>query len=145
MKGKIMKNSIILLLTVFILSCATPPQQQISDVKNKLIGEWSSVDQSGKQGSFIFYKDGNADMVIEGKPMEDENIKLIYFFDSSKEPMELDLIYVDNFNNEWVLMRGIVQFLTDNKIKIRSFFNDNRPEGFLAKDDNNTLILLKSK
>ena len=120
----------------------------MTEEANKLVGEWTGVSE-GEEGSFIFREDGTANLIIKGKSLVDEEVMekgtLLYSFDPSKIPSELDLIGIDNSGNELGRMKMILQFLTDDKIKIRTFFNDRKPKKFLAEDDEDTFILSRNK
>ena len=141
--------SVVFTCMLLLLSCATSPKRNYDDLYQKLQGTWEGTDSKGKIGALIFYNDGHVELFVDGKSFSDEVIQgkgtLMYSFDPSKDPMELDLIAVDNYNNRLGVLKMIVQFLADDKIMIRSFFNDQRPTNFSAEDVDNTMVLLRVK
>ncbi len=145
--------SFVIVFTCILLiffGCATSSNKKTEDYFQKLQGKWEGADSKNKVGSFIFYEDGRVDIILDGKSFSEEITKgigrLIYSLDSSISPMKLDIICEDNNGNELgTVMKMIVQFLPDDKIKIRTLFSDKRPEKFLEEDDANTIILSKVK
>ena len=72
------------------------------------------------------------------------NSRMKYSLNSSISPMELDIYAEDKYGDKYGKpAKMIIQFLTDNKIKIRTFFSNKRPENFLKEDDEATIILTR--
>ncbi len=125
-----------------ILSCASGDKTDTQG-KNPLIGKWEGIDRTGKPGAFHFHEDGAVILIIDGKPLGEPGGlgKLIYTADFSKRPVELDIIGIDAVGSEQGRILMIVHFLNPDRIKIRTYFNDVRPDGFKDETVDDTIIL----
>lgn len=139
------KNSILILTCAFIASCASGTKQATILNERTLIGKWEGVDRTGKPGAFHFFEDGNVVLIIDGKPLGGSDSgglgSLRFSADYQKDPIELDIIGVDSSGTEHGKILMIVKFVTDNKIKIRTFFNDTRPNNFDEETIDDTIVL----
>jgi hypothetical protein len=90
---------------------------------NKIIGEWTGIDKTGKRASFVFQNDGT------GKMFSGNNqLVFKYKFYSSKNPFWLDLDI--KLPNKQIAMKFIGQFKEDNKLELYTLFDENRPKEF---------------
>jgi hypothetical protein len=131
-------------LLVIITGCNTPSAK----TTDKIIGEWKGMDK-GMQVSFIFDKSNNAkfiqgnnvigggEFVKNGKKLE-----LKYEIDYSNKPIWLDLVvYEKGANVEMGRKKGIVRFLSDNKIEyIINFSDTSRPD---LNEKESSIVLTK--
>jgi hypothetical protein len=110
-----------------------------------LIGKWDGVDRTGKPGAFHFFEDGSIMLVIDGKSLggADSNSmgRMKYTVDYTKDPIELDIIGIDPSGVERGKILMIVKFISKDKIKIRSYFNDSRPQNFDEETIDDTILL----
>ncbi len=115
--------------------------------RHKLEGEWTGVSK-GKKETIIFQKDGTVNFIVGGKSIADK-VKgkgtLHYLIDPSKVPMELNLIVLDIYCNELGRVKMIVQFLADDKIKVKTLFGDKRPGKLFTEGDQKAMIFSKVK
>lgn len=98
--------------------------------KNKIVGEWKTEGENEK-GSFIFNKDGTIVAIDEYGKTDDMGFKsknIKYKTDFSKTPAHLDYVFFNDENEEVFRLRGIIELLSDNTIRIG--FNTNK-EGFM--------------
>ena len=128
-----------------VVSCASGTKIGAAKKANDLIGKWEGIDRTGKMGAFQFFEDGSIILIIDGRPLggPDPNSlgRLTYTADFSKDPVTLDILGVDAIGGEHGKILMIVKFLTKDKIKIRTFFNDVRPENFDDETIDDTIIL----
>ena len=129
-------KSLLIIATIFILqSCSTPNERHI--------GEWKATDK-GKTVSLILDKSNYAvfvseNQVIGGKDFQMDGFECKYEIDYSKNPILLDLvIYEQGKTQEKGRLKGIIRFITDNKIEYRGLWVD--PED---KENKNTIVLDK--
>jgi hypothetical protein len=132
------------LLFLSLLACssgATKPATR-SDV---LIGKWEGIDRTGKTGAFQFFKNGSVILIIDGKPLggPDSNGmgSLRFTVDYTKDPIEMDIIGIDPSGAERGKILMIVKFMTKDRIKIRTHFNDVRPQNFDEETIDDTILL----
>jgi hypothetical protein len=137
-------KSLLLISVIFILqSCSNPNERHI--------GEWKGIDK-GKTESLILDKSNHAilvqgNQVIGGKEFEMNGIKgeCKYEIDYSKNPIWLDLVvYEQGKSQEKVRLKGIMRFITDNKIEYRLDFTGKRFDTFDPEDKENTIVLDKT-
>lgn len=128
-------KSLLIIATIFILqSCSNPNERHI--------GEWKGTD---KGASLILDKSNHAvfvsdNQVIGGKDFQMNGFKVEckYEIDYSKNPILLDLVVYEQ-GKEKGRLKGIIRFITDNKIEYRVNFTDN----FDPEDKENTVVLDK--
>lgn len=136
---------IVLFIFFGVVSCASGTKKSEAKKANDLIGKWEGVDRTGKMGAFQFFEDGSIILIIDGKPLggNDPNSigRLTYTADFSKDPVTLDILGVDAIGGEHGKILMIVKFLTKDKIKIRTYFNDVRPENFDDETIDDTIFL----
>ena len=144
-------------LILFISSCGGTDTKTedgsttAKSVDERHIGEWKGTDNSGKLTSLILDKSNHAvlvfgNQVIGGKEFELKKIKAEckYDIDYSKNPIWLDLvIYEQGKTQELGRLKGIVRFITDNKIEYRLNFAGERFDKFDPEDKESTIVLDK--
>jgi hypothetical protein len=138
-------NSLLLIAVIFIFeSCSHPNERHI--------GEWKNIDKD-ETTSLILDKSNHAilmvnNTVLGGKGFEIKGVKteVKYEIDYSKSPIWLDLVfYVQGEFQEKGRVKGIIQFITDNKILYRISLNlpDKRFDKFDTEDKENTIVFDK--
>ena len=143
-KGKMIKQTLILILTIVIFGCSNSNQ--------KHIGEWTGSDK-GEIGSLILNKGNSAVLVIGNQVLGGDNFEingvkatLKYEIDYSKDPIWLDLvIYEEGLKQEKGKLKGIIRFLTNTKMEYRLNFDPSadRFSKFDSEDKENTIVLDK--
>ncbi|HNW28952.1 MAG TPA: hypothetical protein PKN50_10780 [Spirochaetota bacterium] len=128
------------------LACSTGTTKTgIPTPSATLVGKWEGVDRTGKPGAFHFFEDGSVILVIDGKPLggpDSSGIgRLRYNADYTKDPIELDIIGIDSNGVERGKILMIVKFISPDKIKIRTHFNDARPQNFDEETIDDTILL----
>jgi hypothetical protein len=98
------------------------------------IGVWTGTDPSGIEATVVFEEGGKGAITFDGTmhPFE-------YVIDYAKDPTWLDLIYTQE--EKPFRAKLILRFQDRNTIVWRTFYNDQRPEGFEGEDDKHTFIL----
>jgi len=127
-------------ITVLFVKC--------SDNNKRLIGEWKGSDNE-QVGSMILDNTNHAvivvgNQVMGGKDFEINGVKAEckYVVDFTKDPIWLDIvIYEVGKTEEISRMKGIVKFITDNKIEYRLNFEGDRFDKFDPEDTENTMVL----
>ncbi|OHD64502.1 MAG: hypothetical protein A2176_02595 [Spirochaetes bacterium RBG_13_51_14] len=133
------------IIALGIVSCASGAKKQDGRDKYSLVGVWEGIDRTGCLGSFHFYENGRVILVIDGRSLGGSESNglgtLRYSADYSKNPIELDIIGVDSDGIEHGRILMIVHFLSRDQIKIRTFFNEIRPENFDNENIDDTILL----
>jgi hypothetical protein len=131
-----------------LMSCKTTVKQQVEDhLKRKfdIIGKWEGIDTAGRQGLFKFESDGIATIVIGGESIGGRDYlgrgSMTFSIDYLASPITLDLIARDPHGNEKGRILTIVEFISTDTIKIRTHFNDIRPENFNDENSRDTIVL----
>jgi hypothetical protein len=136
---------LLLLLCAFIVSCSSATKTTGIQKAKTLIGKWEGIDRTGKLGAFQFFEDGNVILVIDGKPLggpeTDGLSRLRFTANYQKDPIELDIIAIDPSGAETGKILMIVRFVDSDKIKIRTHFNDARPDNFNEETIDDTIVL----
>jgi len=135
-----------LVLSMGFLACSTETKKTAAGPPSPtLVGRWEGVDRTGKPGAFHFFEDGTVILIIDGKPLggpDSSGIgRLRYNADYAKDPIELDIIGIDANGVERGKILMIVQFMTRDRIKIRTHFNDARPRDFNEETIDDTILL----
>lgn len=152
MKKNLYIAGLLLMLTLIVSSCATTTQSQKQapvpekaqfDVKSLIVGEW--VDEDLK---YLFAENGYATLFMGNQVMGGYDLfkesALKYVIDETKDPMTLDLIHIDTTTEKVrKTMPMLLKFVNNDKIMIRSFLSDKRPEKFEGEDDEFTLTLIR--
>ncbi len=127
-----------------LMACSSTTPKAVTKSAT-LIGKWEGVDRTGKPGAFHFFEDGSIILVIDGKSLggADSNSmgRMKFTVDYTRHPIELDIIGIDPTGIERGKILMIVKFISKDKIKIRSYFNDERPQGFGEETIDDTIIL----
>ena len=137
-----------LVIAVIVVSTAFISFNGCSNAEEKHIGEWKG-ESEGEMGSLVLDKTNHAVFVIGNKVLGGDNFdiqgkkgKCKYEIDYSKNPIRLDIvIYEQDKTEEIARFKGIVRFITDNKIEYRLAFDGNRFENFDPDDKVNTIVL----
>jgi hypothetical protein len=117
--------------------------------QNKLYGLWKGVDQEDV-GFLSFNEKGFAMLSINNETLGGENFavnginaKLTYLVNYSTNPIGLDLILTRlDSNKEVGRLLGIIEFIEDNKLKLRiNFDSPTRPANFMPNDNDDSIIL----
>lgn len=128
-----------------LVSCSSAAKKVFLPQRQHLIGKWEGLDHTGKQGAFQFFMDGNVILIIDGTSLGGAEAtglgKLTYTADFSKDPIELDIIGIDASGNEHGTILMIIRFLSPDRIKIRTFFNESRPASFDDETSDDTIVL----
>jgi hypothetical protein len=137
--------SVLLLACACIASCASGTKKTAIQKIRTLVGKWEGVDRTGKLGAFQFFEDGKVILIIDGKPLGGPDATALgmlkFTVDYQKDPIELDILGIDPSGTEHGKILMIVRFVSDDKIKIRTFFNDARPENFDEETIDDTIVL----
>ncbi len=132
------------LLFLSLLACSSGPTKAVV-ISDNLIGKWEGVDRTGKPGAFEFFKDGSVILIIDGRPLGGPDSssmgRLRYSVDYKKDPIELDIIGIDPSGAERGKILMIVKFISRDRIKIRTHFNDARPQNFDEETIDDTIEL----
>jgi hypothetical protein len=131
----------LLLILVMVTSFSIPP--------GKHVGTWKGEDSKDKIGSLVLDSSGYATLLVDnetlgGKDFEMNGIKAEckYKIDYSKEPIWLDIVmYNKESQHEMGRLKGIIKFITDNKIMYRINFEGERYTRFDPNDKENTIVL----
>jgi hypothetical protein len=127
-----------------LVSCATGARKA-ETARFSIVGKWEGVDRTGKHGAFCFSDKGEVTILIDGKPLDSSDAGgfgvLRYTIDCSKDPALLDIIGIDRTGAERGRILMIVRFVTRDRIKIRTFYNDERPKNFDDESVNDTIFL----
>jgi hypothetical protein len=120
-----------------------------ADAQARLLGRWEGVDDEGKKGAFEFRADGTAIMEMGGERMGDPADGgprgLRFSVDAGHAPAWLDLIAVDRASGrELSRMLWVIAFPDDHTVRIRTFFNDQRPLDFTGATPKDTLLLMRT-
>lgn len=142
-------NRIHAMMSVFVIigviSCASETRKSEATPASRLIGRWEGMDRTGKMGAFQFFEDGSIILIIDGRPLggPDSNGlgRLRYTVDFSKDPVELDIIGIDPTGTERGKILMIIGFISSDRIKIRTYFNDIRPPNFEEESIDDTIVL----
>jgi hypothetical protein len=135
--------SIHIAIVLIILSCgfSCSSGTKMTDIRNDytLVGKWTGVDRTGKQGSFEFFDDNSMVLIIDGNSLggQDPNGlgRLKYTADYSKKPIPLDITGVDQEGLEPGKVLMIVNFQSKDKIIIKTYFNEVRPDNSNRETD----------
>lgn len=127
------------------LSCASAVHKQETRKKISIIGRWQGVDRTGKEGSFNFFENGTMELIIDGRPLGGTEQNgfggLNYTINFENDPITLDIVGKDLAGTERGKILMIIKFLSGDKIKIRTFFNDVRPDNFDNESIDDTILL----
>lgn len=136
---------IINLFSLCLFFCA------FTDLNDKHVGKWIGEDK-GSFGYLILDEDGFASFEIKGKSYggkesirNGKKVKMSYIINYSTKPIYIDFIISEiGTNSIQIKFTGIIQFKTENKMKIALQFNPNleRPSSF---NDKSTFVVDLSK
>jgi hypothetical protein len=136
---------LIVFIIISFMSCAAGVKKIEKKGAVSIIGRWEGVDRTGRLGAFDFAKNGGVTLIIDGRPLGNSGTNepgiLRYKIDYSKDPIELDIFGIDTAGVERGKILMIVRFITDDSIKIRTYFNETRPVNFENETIDDTIIL----
>ncbi len=138
----------LLIASVILLSlmaCSSGAKKTETTSTFSLLGRWEGIDRTGKQGAFQFFENGEVILIIDGKPLGGIDSsgmgRLKYTADYTKDPIELDIIGIDSSGAVRGKILMIVKFMSKDRIKIRTHFDDARPQNFDEETIDDTIIL----
>jgi hypothetical protein len=149
-----MRNAKILpiIASVFLIgfvACSTGTKKTEVTASHSLTGRWEGIDRTGKPGAFHFFQNGSVILIIDGKPLGGPDStamgQLKFTADYTKDPIELDIIGIDSTGAERGKILMIVKFMSNDRIKIRTNFNDERPGNFDEETIDDTILLDRKK
>lgn len=123
---------ILLAISVLLISCGNRDQTQ--PYYQPHIGLWEDIGATDKKTVIVFRENGTGTISFDYQVSD-----LKYVIDYSKKPVWLDLIY--SREGKPYRAKMIVQFLDNNQLKWRTFFNEKRPTEFIPEDSDNTITL----
>lgn len=126
-------SGMIISLALFSLTVCAKKENQKKSFQPHM-GQWSGVDRTGTKGIFVFREDGTGSLQLDT-----ERYDFRYVVDYSKEPVWLDLMYTRE--GKPFRAKTIIQFVGENQLELRTFFDEDRPTQFFDKDLKNTMIL----
>lgn len=137
-------KTLLLITVIFIL-------QSCSNSNERHIGEWKGTDNTGKTASLVLDKNSHAVFVINnqvlgGTEFEMQGVKAEckYEIDYSKNPIWLDIVICEKGKKEEkARLKGIIRFITDNKLEYRLNFGGERFDKFDSDENENTIVLDK--
>lgn len=131
-----MKKSLLILAAIFLFSTVTTVAQ--SKTSKDLIGKWEGTDERNDNGSLQFLDSSKVVMTMMGEKMP----TALYKADFSQTPVLLDII-IDQRGQKFV-MKSLIQFLDDSRLKWQVFPDGNRPKDF-SDNSFGTAVILKRK
>ncbi len=101
-------------------------------------GKWKGNLLDGKEIVIILDSSGYAKLYMDKKIVNPNNSKEIYYaIDYKNNPIFLDIIFYDR-EKESIVIKCIIDFLSNNIMRFSTNFNHIRPSIF---EENNTIIL----
>ena len=117
-------------------------------LNKKLIGRWDRVETAGRPLSFVFMDGGQADVIRNGRSVRAGAPGVTYrLVQPDKVPLRIDIV-VDQGANPPRYYKCIVDFLSEDKIRMRLAFGDSdvlRPRGFSKVERAGTVVLSRRK
>lgn len=141
-----MRTILISILTSVVLLAGCGEQ-------SKYVGEWKGVSKDGTATDLVLDPDkyalmkvndqsiGGSNFIIKGKKAE-----MKYEIDETKEPDWIDLVVLEKgSSNEISRVKGIVKFLSADRIELRMAYNGERHTAFDSSDAATTMQLDRVK
>ncbi len=133
----------VLLFSLSLFSFSNPNERHI--------GEWRGTDSKGNKGVLILgenqkflFKMNNDSLKSDHVEPDGRKVMLRYDIDYTRVPIWLDFVFYDKATNkEERRLKGIVQFVTDNKMMLRVNFSGKRDSVFDPEDSDHTIMLEK--
>jgi hypothetical protein len=131
----------LLSILVMVTAFSIPP--------GKHVGTWKGEDSKEKIGSLVLDSSGYAMLLVDGETLGGKNFEMNgigaeckYEIDYSKDPVWLDIaIYNKESHHEMSRLKGIIKFISNDKIMYRINFEGERYTRFDPNDKENTIIL----
>jgi hypothetical protein len=148
-----MKKIIILQTLLILTSCSSPVKQKPKSF-DRHVGAWS-FEKDGRKGSLILRENQEFKFVVDGKTYGGEHFKnsegktmeCRYVLNPNRNPIPIYMYSYEAGNPEKTKkgLRGIIRFLSDNKMEARLSFDPSKPRfnSFDPKDTANTLLLVR--
>ena len=126
----------LLIASVLLVSCKGSSSSSYERFPLPHIGVWTGVDASNVRGTVSFKENGTGTIKFA------ENVyDFNYFFDYSRKPVWLDLIYTRE--GKPFRAKLVVKFMDENRLKWFTFFTETRPNGFPEKDSSGVMVLTR--
>ena len=127
-----MKVRFIFLVAALFFSSSAFSQNKVTKY---LIGTWAGTDSTNKTGTLQFINSDSVIVEIPGWGTFNSSYKI----EIEKKPMLFDIIVTTNDNV--ITLKGLLQFITLDKIKWQITFDEDRSKGFLPETSDNTQLL----
>lgn len=138
-------KTVIFAIAVFIFNSFSNPSE-------RHIGEWKGTDNSGKTASLVLDENKDVTMIIHNQVFGGKNFQMNgkkgevkFEIDYSKNPTSIDFVaYVEDngeLKEKKERLKGILRFITDNKMELRLSFTGKRFTNFDPEDKLNTIVL----
>lgn len=118
------------------------------EIPSLIIGKWAMLDENGSLKASLNFKDPHNYEMTE---IHDDGTKVgrkgEYRLEAAAQPCAIDLCLekCGAPGSEWTTRFGILRFLSEDNVEIRTSPSDTRPGGFDAADGEYTLILSREK
>ena len=143
-----------ILLSLLILTACTAPSKPARKSFDRHVGTWS-FEKDGRKGKLILKENKEFALEVDGKKYDTKNFKnsqgkemeFHYVLNPNKNPVPIYLYTFEKADPEHTKkgVRGILRFLSDNKMEARLSLDPNKPRynSFDAKDTTNTVVLVR--
>lgn len=122
------------LLAAFLVSCDSEETPKTAQFRQPHIGVWEDSVSGQEKAVMALREDGTGSLRLN---RQDYNFQ--YVIDYARKPIALDLVY--SREGEPFRARAIVRFIEGDQMKLRTFFDEKRPEAFSPEDTKNTVLL----
>ena len=140
MKHSYLLNIVISIVVLGFVSCATGAKKGSGADCSWIIGTWEGKDGTGKTGIFDFTSDNKITLIIDDQRMGGPDL-LRYSINCAKKPVELEILGIDAEGKQRGKISMIVNMISKDRIKIKTYFNDSTPLGFDNETSENTITL----
>jgi len=129
--------------------CEAGQKGKTKAIENRLLGEWEMAsNECTKDGKLTFYKNNKYKIFQTDNKGTGSGYTGKYILNATTGPVTIDLCLGEcgRPGSEWTTRFGILRFVSDNKMEIRTSPNSNYPKSF-SKDKNecHTLMLTKKE
>lgn len=164
----LLKSNFIILFAIFLLiackndSTTNAEETAVKDKISLIVGEWFGQNKKGEEMTWVFKEDKSFTIIKGNMVMKSTDLVEKMFMDTSVRPVHpalrgktVTMVYETNLtpvpnhfdlvvkaNDEEVLrFKGLIEFLTDNKIRLYMALDNTedgmsvRPSGFNDEDD----------
>ena len=127
--------------------CEAGEKDEIKTIENRLLGEWKiASNKCTKNGKLTFYKNNKYKIFETDNKGTGSGYTGKYKLNTSTDPVTIDLCLGEcgGPGSEWTTRFGILRFISDKKMEIRTSPDSNHPKSFSKdKDECYTLMLTK--